>query len=373
VSDQKIKIGIICGGISPEYDISILSVQNILENINKDKYEIIQLGIKPNGEWIYSEDIIAALSDKNEYKNVIYNFKRGKKGYFSTIDKNNNKENLEIDVIFPIFHGSNGEDGTIQGFLELADIPYVGSRVSASSIGIDKSLTKSILSYANVPTLQFLIFRRHQWETDPEVIIEKIKRDLGLPCVVKPTSIGSAIGIAKANSIDELDIAISKAFRLDRKVIIEKWIEKRELFCGIIGNEHPFISKIGEMIPASVFYDNPRSKYLNGDIQLIIPARISENKAKEIYDYSIKTYKIIDCCGMARMDFLMDKISKEIFLIEVNTIPGFTKKSIFPNLWRESGISLQGLIDRLVELAFERHKDEEKNKIFTQKETGQSL
>ena len=263
-------------------------------------------------------------------------------------------------MVFPVLHSKNGEDGTVQGLFELAHIPYIGSRISSSAIGIDKALTKSLLSYAKVPTLEFFVVIKHQWETDPDVIRDKIEKRIGFPCIIKPSSIGSAIGITKSENADELDMAINNAFKYDRKVIAEKWIEKRELFCGILGNEHPMVSNIGELTPDTIFYENPRSKHFDDDTQLIIPADIPENTAQQIIEYSVKTYKIMDCCGLARFDFLMDKKTGCVYMVEVNTIPGFTEKSIFPKLWENSGVSFQELIDRLVDLAVERYREEKK-------------
>lgn len=358
MNTKRLKLAIICGGQSPENDISILSAQNILKKINRKRYDIIQLGIKTDGSWIYSDDIVASLNGKKEYKNVAFSFKSDKEGHFNIIDKKGNiKQKIIIDVAFPVLHGVNGEDGTIQGFFELAHIPYIGSRISSSAIGLDKSLTKIMLKCANIPTLKFLTIRRHQWETDSELFCKKINDKTGFPCIIKPAGIGSNIGITKVNTLEDLHYAIAEAFKYDRKIIVERWVEKREMFCGIIGNEHPFVSNIGELSPDTVFYENPRSKYFNDSTEFKVPADIPGLLSDKIMEYSLKAFRLLDCCGMARFDFLIEKENNKIFLSEVNTIPGFTDKSIFPRLMEASGISYVNMIDRLVDLAFERFNE----------------
>jgi D-alanine-D-alanine ligase len=263
---------------------------------------------------------------------------------------------VEIDVIFPVLHGPYGEDGTVQGLLELTGLPYVGAGVTASAVGMDKAIAKDIFHTHGLPVLAYQIILRKAWEADPGEVITQCEASLRYPMFTKPVNLGSSVGISKAHNRDELAAGLDEAARYDRKLLVEQGIEAREIEVSVLGNDEPIASVPGEIIPSREFYSYA-AKYIDETSDLLIPAPISEEQAQRVRVLAVEAYKAIDCAGMARVDFLMDKGTGEIWLNEVNTIPGFTPISMYPKLWEATGISYAELIDRLIQLALERHAD----------------
>lgn len=262
----------------------------------------------------------------------------------------------EVDVIFPVLHGTFGEDGTIQGLLELADLPYVGAGVLASSAGMDKDVMKRLFRDAGLPVVPWELVLRRDWERDPAGIRKRIEKRLRYPLFVKPANLGSSVGISKARKPPELQAAMDLAAQYDRKILVEKAVDAREIECAVLGNDSPEASIPGEIIPVNEFYDY-EAKYIKEGSEIVIPARLSARQSKRVQELAVRAFKAIDCAGMGRVDFLLDRKSGRIFVMEINTIPGFTPISMYPKLWEASGVPYSKLLDRLIELALERHRD----------------
>lgn len=348
--NKKLKVALLFGGKSVEHEISLMSAKNIKDAINKDKYDVVCIGINKEGKFVNAGNEIIIKDDLPIVSIVRTDDKR-------TANQGNSSSFVACDVVFPILHGIYGEDGTVQGLLKLAGIPFVGPSVLGSSVGFDKDVTKRLLNEAGIPNTKFIVLR------DNEIFsFSKIKKFLGLPMIVKPANSGSSVGISKVSNEKEFNNAISSAFLFDSKVIVESFIEdKREIECAVLGNEDPKASVCGEVITNSKhkFYSY-EAKYFDKDGALIqIPAKISKSLQNKIQDLAIKTFKILELECMTRVDFFIDKNGK-IFVNEVNTIPGFTNISMYPALWKEGGISYFKLIDMLIDFAIKRFKKEQK-------------
>ena len=364
----KLKVGIIFGGRSGEHEVSFCSASSIIKAIDKDKYTVVPIGITKEGRWISPRDSELALqSGKIEGKNTVILLNDSFSKSLVCIDNNQRLDKSsaleKLDVIFPVLHGPYGEDGTVQGLLELANIPYVGAGVAASAISMDKDLMKIIFQQKNLPILKWMTIKRKEWQKDKEKILSLIQNGFGYPLFVKPTNLGSSVGITKVHKKEELEKAIDLASSYDRKILIEKGLEEvREIECGVLGNDEPRASVVGEVKPAGEFYDYD-SKYIDKETQLIIPADLPDAVSQEVQRIALRAFKAVDAAGMARVDFFVSKKENKIYLSEINTIPGFTSVSMYPRLWEASGISYPELIDRLIQLALERHQDKKQNKI----------
>jgi D-alanine-D-alanine ligase len=364
---KKLKVGIIFGGRSGEHEVSFCSASSIMKAINRNKYTVVPIGITKEGRWISPQESALALeSGKIEGKNtvILLNDPAGKT--LISIDNHQEfkKETWEgkLDVIFPVLHGPYGEDGTIQGLLELADIPYVGAGVAASAVSMDKELMKTIFKQKSLPVLKWLTIKRKDWQKDKEEILSLIQNTFEYPLFVKPTNLGSSVGITKVHRKEELEKAIDLASSYDRKILIEEGLEgAREIECSVLGNDKPQTSVVGEVKPAREFYDYD-SKYIDQATQLIVPADLPENVSEKVRKIALCAFKAIDAAGMARVDFFVTKKENKIYLNEINTIPGFTSVSMYPRLWEASGVSYPELIDRLIQMALERYQDKKQNK-----------
>ncbi|HZK12574.1 MAG TPA: D-alanine--D-alanine ligase family protein [Atribacterota bacterium] len=365
---KKIRVGLIFGGRSGEHEISFLSASSIIKAINKDKYTVVPIGITKEGRWISPLDSELALqSGKIEGKSTVILLNDPSGNALIRTDDNQRFEkssNLEkIDIIFPILHGPYGEDGTIQGLLELANIPYVGAGVAASAISMDKDFMKIIFQQRNLPILKWMTIKRKEWQKNKEKILSLIQNDFEYPLFVKPANLGSSVGITKVHKKEELEKAIDLASSYDSKILIEKGLEDiREIECAVLGNDEPRASVVGEVRPAGEFYDYD-SKYIDGGTQLIVPAELPDDVSKKIQEIALCAFKAVDAVGMARVDFFVSKKENKIYLNEINTIPGFTSVSMYPRLWVASGIPYPELIDRLIQLALEKNQDKNQNKI----------
>jgi len=365
---KKIRVGLIFGGKSGEHEVSFCSASSIIKAIDKDKYTVVPIGITKKGRWISPQDSELALqSGRIEGKNtvILLNDPSGKA--LVRIDNNQRLDKgsaLErLDLVFSVLHGPHGEDGTVQGLLELADIPYVGAGVVASAISMDKDLMKIIFKQGDLPVLKWMTIKRKEWQKDKEKILSLVQDNFEYPLFVKPTNLGSSVGITKVHKKEELDKAIDLASSYDRKILIEEGLEEaREIECSVLGNDEPQASVVGEVKPAGEFYDYD-SKYIDKETQLIVPADLPDGVSRKVQEIALRAFKAIDAAGMARVDFFVSKKENKIYLSEINTIPGFTSASMYPRLWEASGIPYSELIDRLIQLALERHQDKNQNKI----------
>jgi D-alanine-D-alanine ligase len=338
----------------------------VLTAINLEKYEVFPIGITKDGRWLPGQSPAALVESKELQVRWLPGPDLIKPGSLITLE--NNRGQLlsslyeAVDIIFPVMHGPFGEDGTMQGLLELAEIPYVGGGVLASSVGMDKSIMKAVFKQNGLPVGDYRTYLRHEWEKGPERIIKEIEADLGYPCFIKPANLGSSVGISKAHHREELKSALDLAAGFDRKLVVEKMIAGREIECAVLGNDEPVASVPGEIVPGGEFYDY-EAKYVLNNSQLIIPADLTAEMAQKVRDMAIKAFKAVDCAGLGRVDFFAEPETKQIYVNEINTIPGFTRISMYPKLWEASGISYPDLIDRLLQLAVERFEDKKRNKV----------
>ena len=365
---KKIRVGIIFGGRSGEHEVSFCSASSIIKAIDKDKYTVVPIGITKEGRWISPQDSELALkSGKIEGKNTVILLNDSFSKSLVCIDNNQKLDKSsaleKLDVIFPVLHGPYGEDGTVQGLLELANIPYVGAGVAASAISMDKDFMRMVFQQKGLPILKWMTIKRKEWQEGKEKILSLVQNGFEYPLFVKPANLGSSVGITKVHKKEELEKAIDLASSYDRKILIERGLEEvREIECGVLGNDEPRASVVGEVKPAGEFYDYD-SKYTEEGTQLIIPADLPDGVSQEVQRIALRAFKAVDAAGMARVDFFVSKKENKIYLNEINTIPGFTSSSMYPRLWEASGISYPELIDRLIQLALERHQDKKQNKI----------
>jgi len=368
VTARKIRVGILFGGKSGEHEISLLSAQSVMRAINKDKYEIVPIGITTEGRWLTSGDPLKALTGGQVTMPELLQAPLARRSAAEVsralIPGAAQSGIPTIDVIFPALHGPMGEDGTVQGLFELADIPYVGAGVMASAVGMDKVAMKDVFRAHGLPMAPYLVFLRGEWERNPTEVMAQIEARLGFPCFIKPANLGSSVGITKAHDHVELDAALAEAASYDRKLLAEMAVPHvREIECSVLGNDDPIASLPGEVKPGREFYDY-EAKYFDESTQLITPASISEELTARVRELAIRAFRAVDCAGMARVDFLLNGETSELFLSEINTIPGFTSVSMYPRMWQATGLSYEELIDRLIDLALERHADKKRNRII---------
>ena len=361
---KKIRVALLFGGKSTEHEVSLTSAVGILKHIDKEKYDILPIKISKEGRWrllqdVKSLDSVEAL-EKSEGSLVVIGDPESR-GFFRM--EKSAWESLSdvlpcepVDVVFPILHGTFGEDGTMQGLLSLADLPCVGAGILASSLCMDKIVMKQMFFQNDLTSTDFMWFLRKAWRVSPEVIRKGVQEEVGFPCFIKPANSGSSVGVFKVHNEGEFPSLVDEASQFDRKILVEKAVDGRELECSVLGNDDPKASVVGEIIPCNEFYDY-EAKYIADGSRTIIPAEIPESVSEEVRRMAVAAFKAVDCAGMGRVDFLLEKKSHRIFLNEINTIPGFTPISMYPKLWEASGISYSALIDRLIELAIERHED----------------
>jgi D-alanine-D-alanine ligase len=387
---KKLRIGILFGGRSGEHEVSLLSAASILKAIDKKKYDVISIGITREGRWVTAGDAHALLSGKPAPENprlagnpeatpTAAVLKRGEAIIVPPVPADSlqplelhaaaepTRPALALDVVFPVLHGTFGEDGTIQGLFELADIAYVGSGVLGSAAGMDKAAMKKLFSAEALPQTPYLAMLRSDWRANPKAATKKIEAALKYPLFVKPANLGSSVGISKVHDRSELAAAVDLAASFDRKLVIEQGVggpgaKPRELEVAVLGNDSPEASVVGEIVPGAEFYDY-EAKYLSDASVPIIPAKLTAAESKQIRQMAIQAFKACDCSGLARVDFLMEPARKgrkpKIYLNEINTLPGFTSISMYPKLWQATGLPYKQLIDRLIQLAVERHHEKQ--------------
>jgi len=356
---NKIRVGILFGGKSVEHEVSLQSAKNIIEAIDKNKYEIVLIGIDKLGNWHLNSESHYLL-DENNPKLIKLNNSGEQLGLIpgreqeQLVNVTGFKAIGNIDVIFPVIHGTGGEDGTMQGFLKLANIPFVGPGVLGSAVCMDKDIAKRLLRDNGIPVSKFLTYNR---VTANKIRFIDVSEKLGLPVFVKPANSGSSVGVNKANTAEQLEIAVKEAFKYDTKILIEEYIKGREIECSVLGNENPIASVAGEVIAQHEFYSY-EAKYIDETGAILkIPTELPDGVLSKIQNMAIESFKVLGCEGMARVDFFLTE-DNQVYVNELNTIPGFTKISMYPKLWEASGISYPKLIDRLIQLALERFEVE---------------
>jgi D-alanine-D-alanine ligase len=391
----KLRVGVLFGGRSGEHEVSLLSAASILEAIDKNKYEVVPIGITREGRWLtpaHAERLLRGekpAEDRGRHLRAgdpettpgAAVLAKGEAVIVPPVPQSHGlvpfesagrvaDHSIDVDVIFPVLHGTFGEDGTIQGLLELADIAYVGAGVLGSAAGMDKDVMKKLFAAARLPIVKHVTCLRSEWEKDAKKITRQIENKLKYPVFVKPANLGSSVGISKVHDRKELAPAMAVAAGYDRKIVVEQGVggkkrKARELECSVLGNDAPQASIVGEIVPAAEFYDY-NAKYLDEGSQLLIPAALTKKQTKDVQEMAIRAFQAVDCSGLARVDFLMEPGSAgkpgKIYLNEINTMPGFTSISMYPKLWAASGIEYGQLVDRLIELALERHQEKKKNR-----------
>ena len=396
--NSKLRVGVIFGGRSGEHEVSLRSAESVINAIDRSRYDIVPIAITKEGRWLVSADATALLpqavisSDQQREITIVGDPTRsglwrlddsgrtspdsslrtadaGSAAGESSADQSS-ADQSRIDVVVPVLHGTYGEDGTIQGLLEMAGVPYVGCGVLASAAGMDKIVMKQLFTAAGLLMADWDWFPRSHWESGRAAILSRIEERLGLPVFVKPANLGSSVGVSKAKDPRELAAAIDDAARYDRRVVIEREVIGREIEISVLGNDEPVASQPGEIIPGREFYDYA-DKYLDTGSQAVIPARLPEAIIKQIQADAITAFRAIDGAGLARVDFFVEAGTERVIINEINTMPGFTSISMFPKMWEASGIPYSELIDRLIQLALERHRDKSRNLTSYSPRTGE--
>ncbi|MFT5175368.1 MAG: D-alanine-D-alanine ligase [Gammaproteobacteria bacterium] len=365
---QRIRVGVLFGGRSCEHEVSLQSAKAIIDALDRERYEVVPIGVTKQGQWVrlpasaiesgfsledFCDDRVALLPTPNGRSLVAAGESANKPDTDSVGE--------QIDVIFPIIHGPMGEDGTVQGLFELAGVPYVGAGVLGSAVGMDKAVMKVLFQSQGLPVAEYCVVMRAHWTADPASVLRDTEAQFKYPWFVKPANMGSSVGVSKVHDATEFANAMSLAARFDRKIVIERAIENaREIEVAVLGNDDPQASVAGEILPSNEFYDYS-AKYIDGRSGLAIPAELPEPTIARLRMLAVQAFKAIDCCGMARVDFLVQDNGAQIYLLEANTLPGFTPISMYPKLWEASGVSYPDLVQRLIELALERHEDRAQN------------
>lgn len=353
---KKQRLGVIYGGKSSEHEVSIHTALSVMNAVNKEQYEVIPIYINMEGQWIQGPLVNEMMESIEEL--------RLEAGVNPTPNILGLKE--EFDMIFPVIHGPNGEDGTLQGLLELMDVPYVGSGVLGSSLGMDKIMMKEVYGNKGIPQGRYKGFLRSDLKERFEDIVSEIEKDFGYPCFVKPANMGSSVGISKAKDQESLREALKLAERFDRKIIVEEFINGRELEIGVLGNDYPETSVVGEITFENEFYDY-EAKYKGGGTRLTIPAQVPDSVVSRMKDLAVKAFMALDCSGLSRVDFFWDEEKDQLYINEINTLPGFTPFSMYPMMWKEAGKSYEELINALIALGFERYREKKENQLVAEK------
>ena len=373
---KKLRVGVIFGGRSGEHEVSIRSAHSVIGAIDRDRYEVVPIAITKEGKWLSPPEAAGLLSDTARSllsAKVIAKTARavailGDPSHQGLVSLEGNERAVpteRIDVVFPILHGPYGEDGTLQGLLEMANIPYVGCGVLASSCGMDKVAMKSLFAETGLPICRYMWFLRSHWKRDRTEVMRRVGRAIGFPCFVKPANLGSSVGVSRAVDKGSLIQAVDLAARYDRKIIVEEGLDAREIECAVIGNDEPKASLPGEYVvhdQAAKFLDYTEKYTSTGHVEFVVPAPVSKAVTAKIQQMAIKALQAIDGAGLARVDFFLRRDTKELLVNELNTMPGLTDVSGYPKMWRASGLAFPRVLDLLIELAFARHRDKSLNK-----------
>lgn len=341
---QKIRVGVIFGGRSGEHEVSLMSATSVLGAIDKNRYEVIPIGITGEGRWIIEGDPLLQLKERD--------FSRGGSIPVKLLEK--------LDVAFPVLHGPYGEDGTIQGLFEMLSIPYVGAGVVGSAVGMDKRMMKQIFLQSGLLTADYVTLLRREWEEDKDRVRRRVEENIGFPCFVKPVNMGSSVGISKVKEQEQLAQALDLACKYDREIIVEEYINCREIECSVLGNDTPRASLPGEVVPHTEFYDY-EAKYTDGLTDFLLPAPLSSEDTEKVRELAITAFLAVNACGMARVDLFLDRFSGQFYVNELNTLPGFTQFSMYPKMWETTGLGYSDLITELIDLARERFAEKQFN------------
>jgi D-alanine-D-alanine ligase len=361
---RRLRVAVPFGGRSGEHEVSLQSARAVMDALEQAGHEVVPIGITKSGRWLVSGDPWKALAsgDLGDARAAAMLPEPGQRGLLA-LDRDAAPDGIaptDFDVVFPVLHGTFGEDGTVQGLFELASVPYVGAGVLGSALGMDKVVQKTLWRGMGLPVTDFLALSRRETECDFDAAVQRIEHELGYPCFAKPANLGSSVGVNKASNRDELRFALAEAARYDTKLLIERGVDARELECAVLGNDDPVASVVGEIVPGGEFYDY-RAKYLDTGSVALIPADVPAQVADEVRRLAIVAFKSVNAAGLARVDFFLERGTDRIVLNEINTMPGFTRISMYPKLWEASGVSFATLVDRLVELALERHAERTRN------------
>jgi D-alanine-D-alanine ligase len=361
---NKLRVGVIFGGRSGEHEVSLRSAESVINAMDKTKYDVIPIGITKEGRWLTSGNAAAMLPQavmaSNTQQQVAIIGDPTRQGLMHLGRDGQGHDSEPLDVVLPVLHGTYGEDGTIQGLLEMAGVPYVGCGVLASAAGMDKVIMKQLFERVGLAVTPYEWLLRSSWEEDSEAVIKRVSRSLGYPVFVKPANLGSSVGISKAGNKVELREAINDAARYDRRVIVERAVVGREIEVSVLGNDHPAASLPGEIIAGHEFYDY-EDKYIDNSSKTVVPARLPKAVTERIQRDAIRAFQAIDGAGLARVDFFVEHGTSRVIVNEINTMPGFTSISMYAKMWEASGIPYTELIDRLIALALERHADKSRN------------
>jgi D-alanine-D-alanine ligase len=376
---KKLRVGVIFGGRSGEHEVSIASAASVLDALDSSKYEVVPIGITHEGRWLSGADprrlLAGAAMEESADEGarvtaVVVTGDPTRNGLVPAGDPVGSQYAAsQLDIVIPVLHGTYGEDGTLQGLLEMAGLPYAGCGVLGSALGMDKEKAKLVFQASGLPVVEWLIARRHEYERDADQLRERIERRFSYPVFVKPANMGSSVGVGKAHDATELRAALGTAFEYDVKVLIEPGLAVRELECGVLGNDEPIASVVGEVISSNEFYDY-RAKYVDNASRLFIPADIPEETAQVLRAMAVRAFLALDLSGLARVDFFLDKHSGMPYVNEVNTMPGFTQISMYPKLWEASGIPYPVLLDRLITLGLERYDEKRRTRTSYAPEVG---
>lgn len=373
---KKLRVGVIFGGRSGEHEVSIRSAASVIDAIDRQKYDVVPIAISREGKWLSpaaafqllpanAQSLLPATIASGYQGAVAILGDPSHSGLLSLEQSDGARTSQKLDVVFPVLHGPFGEDGTLQGLLEMANVPYVGCGVLASACGMDKVAMKLLFLQAGLPMCKYVWFLRTQWESDRAKIVQTIKRKLGMPCFVKPANLGSSVGVSRADDKKSLEQAVELAARYDRKIVVEEAVDAREIECAVIGNNEPKASLPGEYViydKSAAFLDYTEKYTKTGHVEFVVPAPISKSLSTKIQKMALQAFQSIDGAGLARVDFFLKRDSKQLLINELNTMPGLTEVSGYPKMWAASGLSYRRMLDVLVELALERHREKLLNK-----------
>lgn len=371
IQTKRLRVAILFGGRSAEHEVSIASAASVIRALDPAKYIAVPIGIGKDGRWLAGEGAQKMLADTIRHgRHVFLPPEPG--ASMLALDASGSDASLSVDVVFPVLHGTYGEDGTVQGLLELANLPYVGCGVLASALGMDKEVQKRLFDQAGLPVVKHLLVMRNRWENHSQAVIEDVRRSFRFPVFIKPATLGSSVGMTKAHNAGELCAGLRLAAQFAQKILVERAVEGREIEVAVLGNEEPNASTPGEIVPHREFYDYA-AKYTEEGTRLIIPAEITVRQAAKVQDYAIRAFRAIDGRGMARVDLFLERHSGRFYVSEINTIPGFTSISMYPRMWEASGVGYRELISRLIKLALEEHQQKQRTQFSIQPPKGGAL
>jgi D-alanine-D-alanine ligase len=358
---KRLRVGVLFGGRSGEHEVSLASAASVIRALDPEKYEAVPIGISKDGRWLVGAGAQKLLPEvlRNGQRVVLPADPTA--GALMPLGDSHGQSATRVDVVFPVLHGTFGEDGTVQGLLDLAGLPYVGAGVLGSAVGMDKDVAKRLCMQARIPVVDYLCVLRAEWEDAGTSVLKAIHRKFRFPLFVKPAALGSSVGMTKVHNAAELPAALDLACEFAQKILVEKAVKAREIELSVLGNENPEASIPGEIVPHREYYDYA-AKYLEEGTQLLIPAKLNKSQIAKFQDFAVRAFRALECAGMARVDFFLEKKTGKIFLNEINTIPGFTSISMYPKLWEASGITYRELIDRLITLALAAHREKQRTK-----------